>query len=242
MAKPYITVPRTRKTLEFYLKVIKSNLLEAYTRQFPEKNMEDLIEEIRHEKTSAHNLLKQLYNSEDNDTKLCIWIACAYWMESVQAYVLGQRELAWSCAMDAIFYSGSAKNSENVHNTLIPKLKEVFGDFALRKNAQKAGADRNKPFKKAGAKAVHLIKMRGERGERWKSYTAAAKSVLPQVKDIIEENNKRYTASDGGAKAIAGYLSKTPEIAPFILQKRGRPANEKAVKPSPISAPLTLLI
>lgn len=227
MAEPQVTVPRMRKTLSFYLEVVMENLFTVYSQQFPEKTHSDLMAEILHpmrnQQTSGDVLLKQAYDSNNINTYQLLLIACAYWIQSGRAYHEKLGDLAWSYAMDAMFYCGSAKYSDSF-DRLLPIMQEKIGEYALSNNASKGGITRNSPFKKAGAKAIQIIKARGEQGDNWDSYTAAARSVLPQVQDLIDEKEKRYTARDGGAKAIAGHLAKALEIAPFIRQKRGRPA------------------
>lgn len=246
MAELQVTVPRMQKTLDFYHEVIMENLFVVYSQQFPEKTRGDLIADIlhplRHQGASGDDLLKQAYDSDDVNTYQLLLIACAYWVQSGRAYHEKLEELAWSYAMDAMFYCGSAKYSDSF-DRLLPILREKIGDYALSTNASKGGITRNNPFKKAAAKAIQLIKARGEQGETWDSYTAAARSVLPQVKDLIEDKKKRYTARDGGAKAIAGHLTKVLEIAPFILQKRGRPAKrDEELKTLTATLPPTSLI
>lgn len=228
-----VTVAREKKTFEFFGDIIHLNLLQVFKQMFPDKGKVDMEKDFLlpmwTQCASGDDLLKSVYDKCNGavDSFQLFMIACAYWTEAGRASKTGDPERAWSYAMDAMHYCASAKFSDSF-DRLLPRLQEELQEYALFEKSSRGGSATNEAYRIIGAEAVRRVKARGEKGERWESYTKAAEAVLPELKDVIAQNIKHYTAPDGGIKAIAGRLIKADEIAPYITQKqkRGRPAKK----------------
>jgi hypothetical protein len=228
MSNPQVTIPRDKKTLEFFLdRALPENLAYAYQLLAPGMTIDDLFRLVLRPMTVGQvfgdELLKQVYERGNGvDSYQILLIACGYLAEAKVAHSKGDRRRAWSCAMDAMCYCASAKNVGNYIQDL-PALLTAEVDQALSKKASNSAKYRTEPYKDVGAEAVRIIKTRAEGGKQWKSATAAAKQILDAMFDLAKSKGVPFNATDRGLKTITGYLTDAPELAPYFTEKRGRP-------------------
>lgn len=220
MSRPQVTKRRSEKTLEFFLEVIMENLFEIYTRENPGKDRADLrnawLHPMRVINASGDALLVKAFTNNDPITSEFLFVlSCAYWIEAGAA-LKQDRETAWSYAMEAMFYCGTAKSSDSF-DRLLPELDKNISSQARKATGVKANNARNEPLREIGDEAVRIVRTRGENGERWLSHSAAAEAVAEEVKKFAKSKNKSLTASDGGIRTIRGYLKDAPELAVYIV-------------------------
>lgn len=228
-----VKVPRNKKTLEFYLdKAIPANLAQVFlqltTGETIEKFYHSVLIPMAAERVFGDELLKYVYDDGGSVNSIQILhIACGYLTEAKFVLAKGDRRGAWSCAVDAIYYCGLAKNASSYVNDLSAVIDAEI-DLAVSNAAAKAADSRVAPYKDVGTEAVSIIRTRGEKGDRWKSAKAAATEILDGMFDLAKAKGTPFYATDRGLKTITGYLTAAPELGAFFTEKRGRPKKKRS--------------
>lgn len=209
------------------------NLFEIYAKEYPHEPRETLREKLKKElltplsvihaagdaslakSYSGDAMLARAYANEMSiDSEFLFAIACSYWVEA-GVTVPHDRETAWSYAIEAMYYCGTAKSWDGF-NRALPILSEKICAEARRVTSVNASDARKRLLAEIGREAVRLVRLRGESGERWINHLAAAKSVLPEVSRFASKKGQPFYASDGGARTIANYLKAARELNAYI--------------------------
>ena len=222
------------------------NLFNIYAKGYPQEPREALRERLR--KTlltplavihaagnapfardfSGDAILARAYaNDQGIDSEFPFVLACTYWVEAGVA-LPRDREEAWSYAIEAMFYCGTAKASDSFDRAL-PILSEKISAEARRVASANAGNARKEILAEIGKEAVRLVRLQGEGGERWINYREAASSVAAKVQEYARKKGQPFYAADGGVRTIAAYLKNAMELTPYIKpgnhRRRGGPKN-----------------
>ncbi|WP_156894642.1 hypothetical protein [Janthinobacterium sp. 1_2014MBL_MicDiv] len=232
MSIPQVTVPRDKKTLEFFInRALLINLAHVYQQLVPGKTVDDFYRSVLlplvAERVFGDELLKKAYEQEGIHDYEIFMISCGYLAEAKIALIKGDRRRAWSCAMDSMSFCSSAKNAASYVRDLDGTINAQV-DQILSQNASNSAKHRTEPYKDVGAEAVRIIKQRCEAGERWDSINAAAREICSAMGELAISKGVPFYAQDGGLKTLSKYLADAPDLVPYFTKKRGRPKKNSA--------------
>lgn len=138
-------------------------------------------------------------------------ISCAY---CVQAAIAIDKHLAWSCLADAYFYLGMANAAKTSHSQVEHLLNTVAKE-ALVTNARHSVSISVWPWQKTKDEAIRLILSLAETGDRWATYTEAARVIADDVETFLAtlEPRKRFQGQKQRDTKIAKWLRDMPNAS-----------------------------
>ncbi len=224
---------RSSRDVNYYIGVIIENLQKFYLRKSSTNTQEDfksILEKARQVEDAdgdaaiiriANAVLSE--NSSIGDlTYLSMNLSLVYLRQAVGADEAGQKDAAWTCIADAMFWSGACIASIGV-DSILEKAEEIVKSAAGRK-ARDARTMVDEPLRKLALKLL-IEKKPKEKG--WKSLNSAAKAIAPDILACAKQEGI-YRSPDRIDKTVFEWLQQLPEAQEHFPPPKKAPKDRAA--------------
>jgi hypothetical protein len=216
-------IPREKKDFIYHfgnvMEQVKSASLFLIPEQ-PSNAVEALLQIMVIKKVDADELVQSHRNVGRMKRESFINIATAYCAQAGRENVANHHDIAWTYLLEAAYYAGGALYVKALEQAW-PEMEQATAKAAVTETRSKGGTVRNAGWKRIEDEAVRLVKMHGERGQKWSTERKMAVYIQEELwpfasREVPTLSEARYV------QTISTRLkSRQSDIAIYLDKKRG---------------------
>jgi len=214
--------PREQKDFTYHFGNVMEQVKSASLYLIPEQApgaLEALLQVMVAKKVDADEWVQHHRDAGQMKRESLIGVATAYCAQAGREHHANHQDAAWTYLVEAAYYAGAALYAKSLEQAW-PEVERATARAAVAETRSKGGMARNAGWKRIEDEAVKLVRIHGERGQRWSTERKMAVSIRAELWPFASREmpgiaEKRYV------QTISDRLkSRHNDIAMYLDKKR----------------------
>lgn len=215
--------PREQRDFTYHFGNVMEQVKSASLYLMPEQApgaLEALLQAMVAQKVDADEWVQSHRDAAQMKRESLIGVATAYCAQARREHHADRQNAAWTYLAEAAYYAGAALYAKSLEQAW-PEVQQATAKAAIAETRSKGGKARNAGWQRIEDEAVKLVRIHGERGQRWSTERKMAVSIQAELwpfasREMPGISEKRYV------QTISDRLkSRRGDIAIYLDKKRG---------------------
>lgn len=215
--------PREQKDFTYHFGNVMEQVKSASSYLIPEQPpgaVEALLQAMVIKKVDADEWVQQHRDAGRMKRESLIGVATAYCAQAGREHDANHHDVAWTYLVEAAYYAGSALYVKALEQAW-PEMEQATAKAAVTETRSKGGIVRNAGWKRIEDEAVRLVKMHGERGQKWSTERKMAVYIREELWPFASREVQNLSEARYVQTISTRLKSRQSDIAIYLDKKRG---------------------
>lgn len=186
----------------------------------PPNAVEALLQGMVNKKVDADEWVQYYRGVGRIKRESLIGIATAYCAQAGRENQANHHDVAWTYLLEAAYYAGSALFVKALEQAW-PEMEQATAKAAVTETRSKGGIAKNAGWKRIEDEAVRLVKMHGERGQKWSTERKMAVYIREELWPFASREVPSLSEAQYVQTISTRLKSRKSDVAIYLDKKRG---------------------
>lgn len=214
--------PREKKDFNYHFCNVMEQVKLAHLFLIPEQPpnaVEELLQIMVIKKVDADEWVQSHRDVGRMKRESLIGIATAYCAHAGRENQANHHDVAWTYLIEAAYYAGGALFVKAVEQAW-PEMEQATANAAVTATRSKGGIAKNAGWKRVEDEAVRLVKMHGERGQKWSTERKMAVYIRKELWPFASREVRGLSGAQYVQTISNRLKSRQSDIAIYLDKKR----------------------